>query len=60
MSTENTPANETKKESQPEATNETEAIDIPTVTPDNENGEPGAPEDEESSNKGKGPKGENL
>ncbi len=34
---------------------------IETVTPDNENGDPGPPEDEEdSSNVGKGPAGENL
>lgn len=34
---------------------------IKTVTPDNDNGEPGAPAtDIDSSNKGKGPKGEDL
>jgi hypothetical protein len=37
---------------------------VPTITPDNDSGEPGAPasekEEEDSSNKGKGPAGENL
>lgn len=31
-----------------------------TVTPDNENGNPGAPSGKHNSNKDKGPKGENL
>ena len=33
---------------------------IPTLTPDNDNGGPGAPANSDSSNKGKGPSGENL
>jgi hypothetical protein len=34
---------------------------VKTVTPDNENGDPGPPEEgEDTSNKGKGPAGENL
>lgn len=31
-----------------------------TVTPDNDSGKPGAPANKNSSNKGQGPKGENL
>ncbi|WP_179414065.1 hypothetical protein HDF19_17065 [Mucilaginibacter sp. E4BP6] len=33
---------------------------LKTVTPDNDNGDPGAPAQKDSSNKGKGPAGENL
>ncbi|MHB8209640.1 hypothetical protein [Mucilaginibacter sp.] len=33
---------------------------VKTVTPDNDNGDPGAPAQKYSSNKGKGPTGENL
>jgi hypothetical protein len=33
---------------------------VPTVTPDNENGNPGPPEDESTSNVGQGPSVENL
>jgi len=33
---------------------------IKTVTPDNDNGDPGKPAQKNSSNKGKGPSGENL
>ncbi|WP_143822960.1 hypothetical protein [Mucilaginibacter sp. MD40] len=33
---------------------------VKTVVPGNDNGEPGAPTDENSSNKGQGPSGENL
>jgi len=33
---------------------------VPTVTPDNDSGKPGAPASKNSSNKGQGPKGENL
>lgn len=33
---------------------------VDTVTPDNDNGKPGAPATKDSSNKGKGPAGENL
>lgn len=33
---------------------------VNTVTPDNDNGTPGAPAARDSSNKGKGPAGENL
>lgn len=33
---------------------------VKTITPDNENGDPGAPSQQDSSNKGKGPSGENL
>ena len=36
------------------------APDVKTVTPDNDNGKPGVPDKKDSSNKGKGPKGENL
>ena len=45
-------ANEQKKPDPPR---------VKTVTPDNDNGDPGAPAPKiDSSNKGKGPKGENL
>ncbi|RKR82532.1 hypothetical protein BDD43_2717 [Mucilaginibacter gracilis] len=33
---------------------------VTTVTPDNDNGKPGGPAKKDSSNKGKGPAGENL
>jgi len=33
---------------------------IPTVTPDNDNGKSGSKEKQDTSNKDKGPKGENL
>jgi hypothetical protein len=33
---------------------------VPTVTPDNDNGKAGSRSKKDSSNKGKGPKGENL
>jgi hypothetical protein len=33
---------------------------VKTVTPDNDNGDPGAPAQKDSSNKDKGPAGENL
>lgn len=33
---------------------------VPTVTPDNDNGKPGPPAKKDTSNKGKGPAGENL
>jgi hypothetical protein len=33
---------------------------VPTVTPDNDNGKPGAPPKTDSADKGKGPKGESL
>lgn len=33
---------------------------VPTVTPNNDNGKPGPPAETDSSNKGKGPKGEAL
>ena len=33
---------------------------VKTVTPDNDNGKPGVPDKKDSSNKGKGPKGESL
>lgn len=33
---------------------------VKTITPDNDNGEPGAPVQQDSSNKDKGPAGENL
>ncbi|MFI5157501.1 MAG: hypothetical protein ACHQF4_01465 [Sphingobacteriales bacterium] len=33
---------------------------VKTVTPDNDNGDPGAPVQKDSSNKEKGPAGENL
>jgi hypothetical protein len=33
---------------------------VKTVTPDNDNGDPGAPARKDSSNKDKGPAGENL
>lgn len=51
-----------KKGEQQNEQNKPDQEHVPTVTPDNENGKPGAPEDEEesSSNVGQGPGVENL
>ena len=46
-----------KKGHQANEQSKKDAPRVKTVTPDNENGKPGAPD---SSNKGKGPAGENL
>lgn len=63
----NTDQTNTQKGAQPEEQQNPDDVRIPTVTPDNDSGDPGAPdekensaEDEESSNKDAGPKGENL
>jgi hypothetical protein len=50
----------TQKGKQPQVQQKADDKRVKTVTPDNDNGKPGAPAAEESSNKGKGPKGENL
>jgi hypothetical protein len=50
----------TEKGKQPEVQDKQDEQRVKTVTPDNENGDPGPPADQESSNKGKGPKGEDL
>lgn len=49
-----------KKGNQPEVQNKKDTPRVKTVTPENENGNPGPPAEKDSSNKGKGPKGENL
>lgn len=48
------------KGKQPSEQKKADSPRVATVTPDNENGEPGAPAEKDSSNKGKGPAGENL
>jgi hypothetical protein len=48
------------KQKQPTIQNKPDAKRAPTVTPGNDSGKPGAPEKKDSSNKGKGPAGENL
>jgi hypothetical protein len=57
-----TPVNtkDTRKGTLPNEQKKTDAPRVKTVTPDNDNGDPGAPANKDSSNKGKGPKGENL
>ena len=47
-----------KKQNEIPAKNEQDTII--TVTPDNDNGDPGPPATKEDGNKGQGPKGENL
>jgi hypothetical protein len=55
-----------QKGEQPTEQNKADDERVPTVTPDNDNGDPGPPAKggetvtEDSSNKGKGPAGENL
>jgi hypothetical protein len=48
------------KGKQPTVQNKSDDKRVPTVTPDNDSGKPGAPANKNSSNKGQGPKGENL
>lgn len=53
--------NDNTKGRQPEVQDQKDDPRVKTVTPDNENGAPGPPDaEEDSSNKGQGPKGENL
>ncbi len=58
--------NNLEKGEQPTEQNNPDPVRVPTVTPDNDNGDPTPPkkgensEDEITSNKGQGPKGENL
>ena len=52
--------NNLEKGEQPTEQNKPDEERIPTVTPDNDNDEPISPEEENTSNKGQGPKGENL
>jgi len=40
--------------------NQPDSTRVKTVTPENDNGDAGAPAQKDSSNKGKGPAGENL
>jgi hypothetical protein len=51
---------DTSKGKMPKEQNKSDAPRVKTVTPDNDNGDPGPPAKKDSSNKGKGPKGENL
>jgi len=48
------------KGKQPTIQNKPDGKRVPTVSPDNDSGKPGAPAIKNSSNKGQGPKGENL
>lgn len=58
--------NNLEKGEQPTEQNNPDPVRVPTVTPDNDSGDPIPPkkgensEDEITSNKGQGPKGENL
>ncbi|WP_454803012.1 hypothetical protein [Mucilaginibacter phyllosphaerae] len=56
----NTDANELDKSGDPSVQDKPDDTLVKTVVPGNDNGEPGAPEEEDSSNKGKSPSGENL
>lgn len=51
---------ELEKGNQPTKQDKPDEERVPTVTPDNNSGDPGPAADEDSSNKGKGPAGENL
>ncbi len=48
------------KGKQPQEQKKPDSKRVDTVTPDNDNGKPGAPAAKNSSNKGQGPAGENL
>lgn len=48
-----------EKGKEPGVQDKPDEVRVKTVTPDNDNGDPG-PSDEQSSNKGQGPSGENL
>lgn len=48
------------KGKQPTVQNKPDDKRVKTVAPDNDSGKPGAPAGKNSSNKGQGPKGENL
>ena len=48
------------KGKQPTIQNKPDNTRVKTVAPDNDSGKPGAPASKNSSNKGQGPKGENL
>lgn len=50
---------ETQKGKQPNMQGKNDNPRVKTVTP-NDNGNPGPPDKKDTSNKGKGPKGENL
>jgi hypothetical protein len=53
--------NNLEKGEQPAVEDESDSERVKTVTPDNENGDPGPPDEEsDPSNKGKGPADENL
>jgi hypothetical protein len=60
MATTQANTKDTSKGKLPNEQNKPDAPRVKTVTPDNDNGDPGAPAKTNSSNKGKGPKGENL
>jgi hypothetical protein len=60
MNTPDKNTTDTQKEPQPNKQEKQDSQRVTTVTPGNENGDPGLPDEKESSNKGKGPKGENL
>lgn len=49
-----------QKGKQPGEQSKPDSERVKTITPDNENGDPGAPSQPDSSNKGKGSSGENL
>jgi hypothetical protein len=55
-----TPDKDLNKGTQPNVQKKADSPRVTTVTPGNDNGKPGAPASKDSSNKGKGPAGENL
>ena len=56
----NTDENELAKSDEANVQDKPDDTRVETVVPDNDNGDPGAPAQENSSNKGQGPSGENL
>lgn len=52
--------NNLEKGEQPTEQKKPDAERVPTVTPDNDSGDPSPPKQENTSNKGQGPAGENL
>jgi hypothetical protein len=56
----NTDENELAKSDEANVQDKPDDTRVETVVPDNDNGDPGAPAEQGSSNKGQGPSGENL
>ncbi|GGH07225.1 hypothetical protein [Mucilaginibacter phyllosphaerae] len=56
----NTDSDEIDKGSEPNVQDKPDDTRVKTVTPGNDNGDPGPDTEQDASNKGKGPSGENL